>query len=111
MEKQKEIETVGLMIEKYCRGNHGSKKGVLCPECRELLEYAKLRREKCPHGDNKPFCSNCSIHCYKPDMKEKIRLVMRYSGPRMITDHPVIAMKHLIETKKEKKRMEAKKID
>lgn len=111
MNKQKEIEVVALMIEKYCRGNHGSKKGQLCAECRELFEYAKLRREKCPHGDSKPFCSNCSIHCYKPDMKEKIRLVMRYSGPRMITDHPVIAMKHLIETKMEKKRLEAKKLD
>ena len=107
MDKQKEIEVVGLMIEKYCRGNHGSKKGELCPECRKLLEYAKFRREKCPHGDNKPFCSNCKIHCYKPDMKERIRLVMRYSGPRMITDHPVIAMRHLFETKREKKKLEA----
>ena len=44
-------------------------------------------------------------------MKEKIKLVMRYSGPRMMTDHPVIAMKHLIETKKEKKRMEVKTVE
>ncbi len=78
MNKKKEIEIVELMIKKYCHGKHGSQKGRLCPDCGELLEYAKLRREKCPHGDNKPFCSNCSIHCYKPDMKEKIKLVMRY---------------------------------
>ena len=108
MNKKKEIEVVELMIKKYWHGMHGSPKGRLCPDCEELLKYAKLRREKCPHGDNKPFCSNCRIHCYKPDMKEKIRLVMRYSGPRMMTDHPVVAIKHLIETKKEKKRLGAK---
>lgn len=108
MEKAKEIEVVELMIKKYCRAHHGTKKNELCPECNELLDYAKLRREKCPHGENKPFCSNCPIHCYKPAMREKIREVMRYSGPRMMFDHPVIAVKHLIETKKEKRKLEAK---
>lgn len=39
-------------------------------------------------------------------MREKIRRVMRFSGPRMIFHHPVAAMRHVIETKKEKKRIE-----
>ncbi len=34
---------------------------------------------------------------------------MRYSGPRMILDHPIIAIAHLIETKKEKRRIEKNK--
>ena len=111
MEKKKELETLELMIKKYCRGNHGSARGGMCPDCRELFEYACFRREKCPHGDNKPFCSNCPIHCYKPDMKEKIRLVMQYSGPRMMFDHPVVAISHLVETKREKKRLKVKQSD
>ena len=111
MEKNKEMEILELMIKKYCRCNHGSARGELCGECRKLLEYAWFRREKCPHGDNKPFCSNCPIHCYKPDMREKIRLVMRYSGPRMIFGHPVTAMRHLIETKCEKKKLKVKQSD
>lgn len=38
--------------------------------------------------------------------REKIRKVMRFSGPRMIFSHPVAAVRHVIETKKEKKRLE-----
>ena len=81
MKQEKEIETVSLMIGLYCQKKHGTKKGELCPECRQLLEYVKFRRMKCPWGDKKPFCANCSIHCYKPDMREKIARVMRFSGP------------------------------
>mgnify|MGYP001026751939 FL=1 len=103
MKREKEAQTVACMIEIYCRGHHGKGK-QLCPECKELLDYANYRLSKCPHGDNKPFCSNCKIHCYKPDMKEKIRLVMRYSGPRMIFHHPIIAVRHLIQMRREKGR-------
>ena len=104
--KEKELKVVTLMIERYCRGKHNTKKHDLCEECSELLEYVKQRRERCPHGDNKPFCSNCKIHCYKPSMRAKIREVMRYSGPRIVFNHPILATKHLIESKCEKKKME-----
>lgn len=105
MDKERELKVVTLMIEKYCKGNHKTQKHELCKDCRELLDYVKLRREKCPHGENKPFCSNCPIHCYKPDMRERIRAVMRYSGPRIVFSHPILAMRHLIETKRQKKRL------
>lgn len=39
-------------------------------------------------------------------MREKIRAVMRFSGPRMMFHHPVMAVRHVLETKKEKKRLE-----
>ena len=55
--------------------------------------------------DKKTFCVNCRVHCYKPDMREKIRAVMRFSGPRMIFYHPVAAIRHVVETKREKKRL------
>ena len=105
MEKQKELSVVKLMIEFYCHKHHHTKKHDLCPECQELYEYVEFRRSKCPFGDKKPFCANCKIHCYKPDMREKIRQVMRYSGPRIVFVHPIIAFRHLIETKKEKRRL------
>ena len=37
------------------------------------------------------------------DMRNKIREVMRFSGPRMIFHHPILAIKHLVQTRKEKK--------
>jgi hypothetical protein len=55
--------------------------------------------------ETKTFCSNCKVHCYKPEMREKIREIMRFSGPRMIFYHPIMAIRHLIESKKEKQKM------
>lgn len=107
--RHREKYVVSQMIELYCRGNHGSKGGALCDECRELTEYANLRVDKCPFMETKTFCSNCKVHCYKPEMQEKIRKVMRYSGPRIMLYHPVMAISHVIESKKEKKRLERDK--
>lgn len=103
--RQREKETVSLMIRLYCRKKHGAKK-TLCPDCEALLQYATLRSDKCPFMETKTFCSNCRVHCYKPEMREKIRKVMRFSGPRMIFYHPVMAIRHVIESKKEAKRLE-----
>jgi hypothetical protein len=50
--------------------------------------------------ETKTFCSNCNVHCYKPEMREKIREVMRFSDPRMIFYHPIMAIRHLIESRK-----------
>jgi len=85
-----ESRTVAAMIEIFCHGQHGDKKG-LCPECQELLDYAVQRLEKCPFQENKPKCSECPVHCYKPDMREKIRAVMKYAGPRMLYRHPILS--------------------
>ena len=103
--REREKETVSLMIRLYCRKKHGCKQ--LCPDCAVLDAYARQRSDKCPFMETKTFCSNCRVHCYKKDMREKIREVMRFSGPRMIFHHPVMAIRHVIESKKEKKRLEA----
>jgi len=64
----------------YCQGNHGTKE-KFCMGCEDLLNYSQKRRELCPLAP-KPSCKDCSIHCYKPEYREKIRQVMRYSGKR-----------------------------
>ena len=102
--REREKQMVSQMIALYCRKQHHSKDG-LCPDCAALDAYARSRSDKCPFMETKTFCSNCTVHCYKPDMREKIRLVMRFSGPRMLFHHPVAAVRHVIETKKEKKRL------
>ena len=107
MKREQEKQTVSLMIAIYCRAKHGDRK--LCPDCAALDAYARLRSDRCPFMETKTFCSNCRVHCYKPDMREKIRAVMVFSGPRMIFHHPVMAIRHVIESKKEKKRLENQK--
>lgn len=102
--REREKKMISQMIALYCRRNHHTK-GVLCPECAALNDYAHARSEHCPFMETKTFCVNCRVHCYKPDMREKIRAVMRFSGPRMIFYHPVAAIRHVVETKREKKRL------
>ncbi len=103
--REREKQLVSQMIVLYCHGKHGTKKDTLCPECAALKEYAIQRSEHCPFMETKTFCSNCKVHCYKTEMREKIREVMRFSGPRMIFHHPVAALRHVFETKREKKRL------
>lgn len=91
---EREKRTVGKMIGIYCR--HKEHNRELCADCSVLLEYALARLSKCPFGDNKPSCRNCAVHCYRTDMKARIKAVMRYSGPRMILYHPVAALRHLL---------------
>lgn len=105
--REREKLVVSQMIALYCKKNHHSRER-LCPECAALEQYARTRSDKCPFMETKTFCSNCAVHCYKPEMREKIRQVMRFSGPRMLFYHPVMAVRHVIESKREKRKIEKK---
>jgi hypothetical protein len=89
-------------IELFCRQKHrlGEDRGelflleeelatsrrkplVLCPECADLLSYAMQRRHRCPLKP-KPSCKRCPVHCYSPDYRQRIRLVMAYSGRQLL---------------------------
>lgn len=96
--REREKRMVTEMIQLYCKKQHHTKGGGLCPECDALNEYAKLRSDKCTFMETNTFCSNCKVHCYKP--------VMRFSGPRMLLHHPVWAIRHVVESKSEKKKLE-----
>ncbi len=115
----REERTIAAMIAMYCRDHHGEAPTAgapdalsdgltaatptadgLCPDCAELLAYARVRLYKCRYGADKPTCAKCTTHCYKPAMRERVRVVMRYSGPRMIREHPVLAVAHLADGRK-----------
>lgn len=100
--REKEKRTVRFMIGIYCRRKHKTKDDKLCKECQELADYATARVEHCPHMADKTFCSRCETHCYKPEMREKIRQVMRFSGPRMMIYCPKMCIKHKLEEMKKK---------
>jgi Nitrous oxide-stimulated promoter len=59
-------------------------KGVsLCADCRALVEYALLKRRRCPL-DPKPACKHCHVHCYGSEHREKMKRIMAFSGRKMI---------------------------
>ena len=97
------------MIALYCRKQHHTLRGSLCPECQQLHDYALARIEHCPFMETKTFCSACKVHCYQPEMREKIRTVMRWAGPRMLPVHPVLSIKHVVVTMKARREANAGK--
>ena len=66
-------------------------------EIKNLKTYVAKKLFLCPHGDEKPFCSSCKIHCYDDEHRKMIKKVMKYSGPRMIFFAPAEALRHLLE--------------
>jgi hypothetical protein len=92
----REKKTIRAMMKIYCHSLHKTKDN-LCAECSALLDYANMRLERCPFVSHKPTCANCGIHCYKPAMRDKVKDVMRYAGPRMIHRHPLLAVLHFAD--------------
>jgi hypothetical protein len=100
----RELATLRAMVGIYCRDRHrtvGAARGELCAECRGLMDYATRRLDRCIFGDDKPTCANCKVHCYTATMREQVRVVMRYAGPRMLWRHPVLALAHVLDGRRE----------
>lgn len=90
---RREKRTIDAMIGIYCRDHHGTGPG-LCASCAELAAYARERLAHCPFGAGKPTCANCRVHCYRTEMRDQVKVVMRYAGPRMLWRHPILAAMH-----------------
>ncbi len=90
----REERTIAAMIALYCRDRHRATPDA-CAACSALRAYAHDRLVRCPFGADKPTCLNCAVHCYRGDMRERVRDVMRKSGPRMLLRYPVLTLLHL----------------
>lgn len=89
-----EKRTLETMIGMFCK--HLTRNGIICSDCQKLQTYAFNKIDKCRFSTFKPNCKDCKVHCYKPVMREKIKEVMRYAGPRMIYKHPIMALRHIL---------------
>jgi hypothetical protein len=92
----REYRTLSVMVWMHCHDLHGEDDGP-CNECRELLAYAARRIDRCVFGAAKPTCANCTVHCYNTAMRNRVRAIMRYAGPRMLLRHPVLALAHSLD--------------
>lgn len=97
----RERRTVGAMIAIFCQSEHGTGNG-LCPDCEALRAYAQQRLHSCPFQEGKTTCAKCPVHCYRAEMRERIRAVMRYAGPRMLYRHPVMTLQHVVDGRRNK---------
>ena len=95
--RAREFTMIDAMLRMYCRSHHGAKYAALCDDCTALHDYARRRLERCVFGEAKPTCAKCTVHCYKANMRERIRQVMRWAGPRMLRRHPVLAVRHMLD--------------
>jgi hypothetical protein len=92
----REWKTMEAMIRLYCRDQHPEH--GLCPDCCQLMEYARMRLERCRFGSEKPTCANCPVHCYQPARREQIKAVMRYAGPRVLWRYPWLSARHWLDS-------------
>lgn len=93
---RREIRTIAAMVRLYCRDHHGVRDGV-CDDCAQLLDYANRRLAVCPFQEEKPACNLCEVHCYSAARRERVKEVMRYSGPRMLLRHPLLGIWHVLD--------------
>jgi hypothetical protein len=112
----REWKTMTAMVRIYCRDHHQERgrpareliansathsrdacSTALCAECRQFLDYAGVRLERCRFGEEKPTCAKCPVHCYQRDRREQARVVMRYAGPRMLWEHPLMSLRHWLD--------------
>ena len=96
MNRTREERTIRAMVGIYCRGHHAPDSPP-CEDCAELLDYALERLQHCPWGAHKTTCAACPVHCYRPEMQDRVQRVMRYAGPRMLYCHPFLAVLHVVE--------------
>lgn len=102
---RREQRTIRAMLQIWCEAqplHRRARPRDLCAGCDGLFEYASYRLVKCPYGEEKPTCVNCPIHCYGRDKRDVMKQVMRFAGPRMLLRHPVLAIRHLLDEKKDK---------
>lgn len=98
--ERKDLRVLVTFTAVYCRHHHdaprtGADVGAnacsplvdgryeVCDDCREFLAYAVARRMHCPL-DPKPVCKHCPVHCYKPDYRQRVKDVMRFSGKHLL---------------------------
>jgi hypothetical protein len=93
----REKRTIAAMLRIYCTAQHGGGPD-LCGDCKQLRAYAHKRLENCPFQEFKPACNHCRVHCYSKVMRDKVKGVMRHSGPRMLWKHPLLSFWHLLDT-------------
>jgi len=97
----REWQTISAMVQIYCRAHKHSRLSeveALCPDCQSLLDYAAVRLDRCRFGTEKPTCARCPVHCYIPMRREQVRAIMRYSGPRMVSRHPILSLWHWLDS-------------
>ena len=92
----REWKTMVAVIKIHCQDHHRVA-AAPCPECQRLLDYAAVRLKRCRFGAKKPTCANCPVHCYQRDGREQVKAVMRYAGPRMVWEHPVMSLRHWLD--------------
>ena len=98
-----EKEAMHKMLRIYCKSKHKQQNG-LCGNCMALLAEVHRRLEHCQFGYKKPACGSCKINCYRGEKFKEVAAIMRYSGPRMLFYHPILAIQHLIDVKFKNKR-------
>jgi hypothetical protein len=76
---ERDVRILRQFTQAYCRQSHGHAADELCPDCRDVLDYAVAKRRGCPMHP-KPPCRDCKVHCFREPYREKVRAIMKFGG-------------------------------
>jgi hypothetical protein len=108
--ERRDIRILARFVALYCRSHHRDDRSPfefkapgfegllekplqLCPNCAKLLKYGLTMRLRCPHTP-KPMCKKCPDPCYRPEYRERIKEVMKFSGMYLLKRGRIDLMYH-----------------
>jgi predicted amidophosphoribosyltransferase len=94
----RERRTMAALIRIYCRDWHGGGEG-LCAVCADLQRYTAERMAHCVLRPEKPTCATCAVRCFAPPQQAQMWAVLRYAGPRLLRQHPLLFLWHSFDTR------------
>ena len=95
----KEKDHIRKTFAVYCQSHHKPTGGkTLCPKCTAVLATVMLKINRCPYGITKLICERCEIPCFGKKQTEEFREIMSSSQRRMFFKHPIMTVKHKIQS-------------
>ncbi len=92
----KERENIRKAFGAYCKANHESKDGKLCPKCTALLTTVMLKIQRCPYGIRKSVCETCETPCFGEEATKEFSKTMEGGRKKLLLSSPMMTVKHKI---------------
>ena len=90
---ENERKTLTAMRQLYCHDHHAG--GTSHARNAATLQSMPIAARGLPFSNGQATCGHCRIHCYRAEARAAIQEIMRYSGPRMLWRHPLLAIRHM----------------
>ena len=100
MSREREMKTIRAMIAIYCQDHHHVAAGSCAMRARRCSSMLRPDLANARGVTRNPCVPTARSIAIKPAMRDQVRQVMRYAGPKMLLRHPLLAVSHLLQKRK-----------